>query len=267
MRLAPGSNLDEEFSCANSRFFRTVLYPDADVPRVTIDFRDGRTLERTITGNSVHYVLDADGRVVDVVPGLYGARAFLRELARTEAPARNCAGKPEVVRDAPLRRYHSERLAELERDWADDCAKVGLPLLSVENIDDSAWTKIAALHAEVATLDHGSVAVVESKTPDALAAGRIAVTKSVVENPLLRTLSELQRSVAQDTARNEYMLHRKVHEWFASGIPTEDLEALNRRVYAELFLSPLDDPWLGLAPQGAYAALPDGGTAVARSPQ
>lgn len=54
--------LDEDLSCANSRFFRTALYPDArvakllrdefvllwtserDVPRVTIDYGDGRRL-------------------------------------------------------------------------------------------------------------------------------------------------------------------------------------------------------------------------------
>ena len=68
-------NLDEELSCANSRFFRTVLYANAaisnelrnnwilhwesvrPVPKITIDFGDGRKLERTITGNSLHYVL------------------------------------------------------------------------------------------------------------------------------------------------------------------------------------------------------------------
>ena len=72
--------LNEEFSCANSRFFRTVLYSNAQMsimlrerfilhwqsvrpaPRVTIDFGDGRKLERTLTGNSIHYVLDAEGR-------------------------------------------------------------------------------------------------------------------------------------------------------------------------------------------------------------
>src|SRR5437868_13929370 len=88
--------LDEEFSCANSRFFRTVLYADADVsaamgekfvlhwqsvrpvPKVTIDMGDGRVIERTVTGNSVHYVLDAEGRPVDAIPGLYGPKSFLR---------------------------------------------------------------------------------------------------------------------------------------------------------------------------------------------
>jgi hypothetical protein len=60
--------LDEELSCANSRFFRAMLYPDPTVQRVlengfvlhwrsvrpvpvvTIDFGDGRSLVRTLTG-------------------------------------------------------------------------------------------------------------------------------------------------------------------------------------------------------------------------
>ena len=57
-------NLDEEYSCANSRFFRTTLYANAEVsrylhdhfilhwksvrpvPRITVDFGDGRKIER-----------------------------------------------------------------------------------------------------------------------------------------------------------------------------------------------------------------------------
>src|SRR4051794_38714030 len=60
--------LDEELSCANSRFFRKLLYPQPQinqilrrdfvlhwesvraVPRVTVDFGDGRRIERTLTG-------------------------------------------------------------------------------------------------------------------------------------------------------------------------------------------------------------------------
>jgi hypothetical protein len=75
-------NLDEEYSCANSRFFRTALYANAVVsdhlrehyvlhwksvrpaPLVTIDMGDGRRIKRTITGNSIHYALDSDGTVL-----------------------------------------------------------------------------------------------------------------------------------------------------------------------------------------------------------
>src|ERR1041384_1591259 len=65
-------NLNEELSCANSRFFRTALYPNAQgsdylrthyvlhwksvrpVPTFTLDFGDGRKIVRTLTGNSIH---------------------------------------------------------------------------------------------------------------------------------------------------------------------------------------------------------------------
>jgi hypothetical protein len=85
--------LDEELSCANSRLFRIVLYANPQisqflrdtyvlhwsserpVPQITLDFGDGRVVQRTITGNSVHYVLDSQGRMVDALPGLYGPAA------------------------------------------------------------------------------------------------------------------------------------------------------------------------------------------------
>src|SRR5262249_16704332 len=97
--------LDDEYSCANSRFFRTVLYANDEVsellrrrfvlhwqsvrpvPRIEIDFGDGRRLERTVTGNSIHYVLDAEGRVIDALPGLYGPETFLRVLRSAHAMA------------------------------------------------------------------------------------------------------------------------------------------------------------------------------------
>jgi hypothetical protein len=90
--------LNEDFSCANSRFFRTTLYANEEisgflrehfilhwqsvrpVPKVTIDFGDGRKLERTLTGNSIHYILTPNGEVVDALPGLYGPKAFLEQI-------------------------------------------------------------------------------------------------------------------------------------------------------------------------------------------
>jgi hypothetical protein len=92
--------LDEELSCANSRFFRKSLYPDPEinrvlreqfvlhwesvrpVPIVTIDFGDGRRVVRTLTGNSAHLVLDSHGRAVDVLPGLFDRDTFLALLAQ-----------------------------------------------------------------------------------------------------------------------------------------------------------------------------------------
>lgn len=45
------------------------------------------------------------------------------------------------------------------------------------------------------------------------------------------------------------MLHRQIHQWFVQGNQTSN------KVYAELFLTPSSDPWLGLAPDDIYSAI------------
>jgi len=324
--------LDEEFSCANSRFFRTTLYANAEVaqylrehfilhwksvrpvPRVTIDFGDGRKLERTLTGNSIHYVLSPDGEVVDALPGLYGAKAFLRGLQQAEALNQSSAAKPIAERHALLTAYHRERLATLTADLEQDLQKasvtpaVVLTSLSltptalasptaqiaarratgkgqVENpilnrtapqpsgsprndgaaIDAATWQKIAAIHAEDAALDHGAKTLIRAKGPNAIEASRVALSKSFVEDPMLRKLRAMERSISEDTVRNEYLLHRQIHEWLAQNTPPP-VDTLNSRVYAELFLTPDSDPWLGLLPADAYAALENDGLSLTAKP-
>ena len=90
------------------------------VPKITIDFGDGRVVERTITGNSIHYVLDCDGNVIDAVPGLYGPEAFLRQTAEAAAVAKKLASVEGENRDAALRQWHTARAAADLREWRDD---------------------------------------------------------------------------------------------------------------------------------------------------
>jgi hypothetical protein len=110
-------------SCANSRLFRIVLYANEQVsnllrerfvlhwqsvrpvPRVMIDFGDGRKMERTLTGNSIHYVLDSEGRVIDALPGMYGPSAFLRELSRISSVVETLSEVRTDERNPALRRY------------------------------------------------------------------------------------------------------------------------------------------------------------------
>jgi hypothetical protein len=305
--------LDEEYSCANSRFFRTTLYSNAKVagylrdhfilhwksvrpvPRITIDFGDGRKIERTITGNSIHYILDSDGRPVDALPGLYGPKSFLKGLATAEAAALKCAQLSSDERVQYLRNYHSEQLVSIQRDWRSDemalaegssiqpaslksTSKVIQPtaqeaapitasktvverpmLASFQSADDATWTRIAALHAGDATLDDASISLIRSKNPTAIEAGRIALTKGIAENPLTAMLRNFQRSIAEDTVRNEYLLHSQIHEWFVNGSAPQDLDRLNSRVYAKLFLTPDSDPWLGLVPDNTFTGLDNSG--------
>ena len=127
--------LDEDLSCANSRLFRATLYANQDisrflresfvlywsserpVPRVTIDYGDGRRLDRTTTGNSAHYVLDEDGHVLDVLPGLYAPTAFRRELEGSLALAARVRGEPDHERAKQLVDYHEQHVTAARLDW------------------------------------------------------------------------------------------------------------------------------------------------------
>jgi hypothetical protein len=327
-------NLTDELSCANSRFFRTTLYANEDVsrvlrerfvlhwqsvrpvPKVTIDFGDGRTLERTLTGNSIHYVLDQHGRLIDALPGLYGPAAFLRALEQDESVALSLAGMSDADAVEPLAAWHMTRQAQIAAAWradldavaamqtgnyevgqaapapnadplasrdpapnpprAREAAEVAVGKGAVEvnliaaispeelaalqsTTDDATWAAIAALHADDARLDAASINLMRAKHPDAALAGRRAMTKRIVEDPLLRVVANFQASIALDTVRNEYLLHRQIHEWLAAAPLTPDLAAFNERVYAELFLTPSSDPWLGLVPADTYTALENDG--------
>lgn len=278
-------NLDEELSCANSRFFRATLYPNAvvngilrndfvlhwesvrPVPKVTIDFGDGRTLERTLTGNSIHYVLDAKGRPVDGIPGLHGANAFAGLISRAGALAKKTAPLDGAARKAALREFHGARLEAIAATWSHDLSKIGATparmksggaarFAELEKASEDRWDEIAELHAGDATLDDASRRT--SRTllpPSADEAGRLAMAKFVVEDPMLRQLDVLQRSLALDGVTNEFMLHPKLHRWFEEGAAPDDVSVLNERVYRELFLMPLDDPWLGLSPAEAFSGI------------
>lgn len=50
------------------------------MPKVTIDFGQGATLERTLCGNTVMYVCTSSGHVVEALPGVYATTDFLSEV-------------------------------------------------------------------------------------------------------------------------------------------------------------------------------------------
>jgi hypothetical protein len=316
--------LTDELSCANSRFFRTTLYANAEISRylrehfilhwesvrpapvMTIDFGDGRRMIRTVTGNSIHYVLDAQGRPLDALPGLYGPQPFQEWLKRAQAlgVAVNRVDSPDE-RSLVLSSYHGLRLREIEQEWRHDLETLGLDPESAPNraaprgradraavpaeeavvlaipkclvearpvamlrmirsdmaelTTDSVWRDIARLHADESELDDSSRQLIFREVP-ALRADRVAVSKSGVERlALTRLFSGLRTSTALDSVRNEYELHWQIHEWFLAGEAGDDVDSLNRCVYAELFLTPDTDPWLGLYDPTVYTGLTNAG--------
>jgi hypothetical protein len=130
---------------------------------------------------------------------------------------------------------------------------------------DAVWARIGAVHAPDAVLDATSRKLIAAKNPNAWQAGRLALSKAVVEDPMLRLVRRLERSISEDTVRNEYVLHAQIHQWLANA-EAPQLQPLNTRVYAELFLTPSSDPWLGLLEGDAFSALENNGIVAATRP-
>ncbi|HEV7668622.1 MAG TPA: hypothetical protein VGS22_08870 [Thermoanaerobaculia bacterium] len=305
--------LDEEFSCANSRFFRTVLYADPQisrllrerfilhwqsvrpVPKITIDMGDGRSLSGTITGNSIHYVLDSRGRLLDALPGLLGPAAFLRDLTDLDQVAAVAAG----LEDAALAWLSSQRHGEQ--------ARLLSGTLSADLDRYQKWLRGPARHRAGKAEAQVVPAELAGDPPTAVEASTLAMSKGGIEMRFLNVLfpptpgaqwgadipwagvanyhradwqlddaarerlrqkmalgagPEAERMAANfesllslDTVRNELGLHAVLHDWLAGEVATVDLDAFNERVYAELFLTPSSDPWLGLNPEDVFTGL------------
>lgn len=298
-------NLTDELSCANSRFFRTVLYANTQIrerlhdrfvlhwksvrpaPRITVDFGDGRKIESTVTGNSIHYILDSDGQLIEALPGLYDPVTFTKGLRDAETLLKSLAGRVGRERQMLLYNYYMDRTNKITLAWQDDIKQFGgrvperlrdrpsqdLDALSVgpaavtkmaierpmvraitsasdalgRLTDEQAWRLIASRHSSDWILDHRSIALIQRQNP------------SLQQNDLTRLLQRFRESVKLDTLRNEYMMRPVLYGLMTKGIAGMDLEKFNELVYARLFLTPSTDPWLGLISPDIYTAIDNGG--------
>jgi hypothetical protein len=295
-------NLNEEFSCANSRLFRTVLYPDTEIskylrdnyilhwksvrpaPRITIDFGDGRKIERTITGNSIHYILDADGNVVDAIPGLYSPNTFLTYLTEANKAIQSARGLSQDRRTLALMKYRKVSFDRIVRDRTQAMKTTGVkpaepkagtiailaaPMAMSKAIvvdeysllrvfDDFAkyelvldlddWTKLSAVYSPVKQLDANSLALIRRQNR----------STDVADFEINSMVDRLNKFVSIDTTRNDLLFHGKLYEWLNAD-SNSDLEQLNAQVYDQLFKTPNDDKWLGLYSSDVYAALDGNG--------
>jgi hypothetical protein len=101
--------INEDMPCANARTLRATLMNDPEfkdlvrdevipawemvraVPKVEIDLGNGKKVKRTVRGNAVMYLCNADGKVIDAYPGVYTKDDFMpmiresiRELAKAD---------------------------------------------------------------------------------------------------------------------------------------------------------------------------------------
>jgi hypothetical protein len=309
--------LDEDLSCANSRLFRTVLYANTDVsrllrdhfilywsaerpvPRVTIDMGDGRKLERTTTGNSAHYVLDANGNVLDVLPGLYAPALFKEELTKSLALAKQVRGMDAKKRTTAVTAFHRAAMEKRAGAYQTMRAVSGWSRRG----DRSFLPSLA--RAQRATM---SKAVMEVRDLDQFGFDAGQISRDDIEqwatiaarsfglkaNPnwrggvtpmfdlfdqrsltLIKWLHDYGQPASPEPvlagmiARLEYSVmadsaldELQLRQQIRTKLVSEpglSFDALNTWIYAEVFHTPKSDPWLGLVPRTDFTGLPGDG--------
>ncbi len=295
-------NLNEEFSCANSRLFRAILYSNSEIskylrdnyilhwksvrpaPRITIDFGDGRKIERTITGNSIHYILDADGNVIDAIPGMYTPAMFLDYLKKANTAYQASLKMPEAKRQLAMMKYRKANFDQIIADRKNTVETSGVDLTETKSgtlailaapmavskaivvdeysilrvFDDFAkfepsikfddWGKLGNVYVPNSSIDANSIALVRRQNRNT----------GLNEDEFKALFAKLDNYVAIDATRNDFLFHTKLYEWL-NGRFVGDLETLNARVYDQIFQTPNTDKWLGLYSNDVYTALDGNG--------
>lgn len=311
--------LDEDLSCANSRLFRTVLYANDEVskflrdnfvlywsseravPKVTIDFGDGRKIQRTVTGNSAHYVLDDEGNVIDVLPGLYAPALFKAELTKSLALAKHVRGRSEAQRVAAIRQHHAAAIAATTKQFAGiaggqfarprggggqsdveraermtvskavvempELAQIGIDAGKIPTDDITQWVAIAQHAWKFAPVlartrtTLTSFDLLDNRSVNLIARLHNAGPETATITELGQVVRRLEQHVMADSALNQFRLRQQIRARLVS-TDSYGFEAVNEWIYREVFATPKGDAWLGLLSRTDFTGLPGDGVVM-----
>ena len=114
------------------------------------------------------------------------------------------------------------------------------------NLDD--WHKLAKIYTGGTKIDAASEAFIRRQN----------AKTGLSEAEFASLIEKLEKYIALDTARNDFLFHPKLYSWLNQETVT-DVEKFNARVYAEIFKTPDSDRWLGMYAPDVYTALDGGG--------
>jgi hypothetical protein len=182
------------------------------VPRVTIDFGNGKVVKRTLHGNVATYVCTPDGIVRDILPGIYEPKTYVRELSRLAHLVRS--GQQAHVGEVTFwRNYH--------RSQAESLAAAANP------------------PAKEPPARGMSIFATERPTHRAIRGKQVPTPATAASTP------SLSDSLAEDTRINQTTRRLKIHQRLAESVPVPP-DAISKWLYREVLNTDLDDPYLGL---------------------
>ncbi len=198
------------------------------VPTVTIDFGNGKTVKRTLNGNIATYVCTSEGKILDILPGLYEARSYKDRLQQLSFLHSYISAMDINSTESAVHAYHKTQLQRLER---------GQPPMRF-----------------VRTKENGTGSIklsAKAKDPDS------EWTKAIDEKTMHRNIPLPKNDIADwekltdDVRLNETIMRKKIHAKLlneASAQKANNLTSFSKWLYREVLHVDLDDPYLGLTP-------------------
>jgi hypothetical protein len=233
------------------------------VPQVTISFGDGRTLKRTLAGNTVISILLPDGHVVDAFPGVYTPAHLAGEINTTLAFLKERAPS---LKDGPppaeVLAWHRGQVAVAARSEAlrttMSKALVEAPLLNA--LGAQGGPVIVRVSPSRVLTDKTPIPVTNPKAAlEALSArledtSKRAATVEQVKAQYAKlppeeqlTPEQLGRKVVElDSTTNVRLVRPAVHLLFATYDRLPTARECRDAVFKQILHVPVDDPYLGL---------------------
>jgi hypothetical protein len=208
-----------------NKHFEPVWQSVRPVPIVRIDFGNGTVLTRTLHGNIATYACAADGQVLDVVAGIYAPEMYLNRLDQLRLLANYVDQQGTGRRTERLCSYHKGQLEALKKNTA--------PAVFI-NVADRAKKRI----------ENGVLAALVPAPRPAKSATPVPVGTPALGAGGPGEDLTLWKALAQDTAANEAVRRRQVHERLSTGAVRA--AQLTKWLYKNVLNADLDDPYLGL---------------------
>lgn len=194
-----------------------------DVPTVTIDFGKGKTLKRTLNGNIATYVCTDDGRILDVLPGVYEPGAYKDRLQQLELLHKYFTDLSPDNKTRMLIAYHQTQQSLLKQG------------------------KAPARFMQIGSGTEKSIELVQSKEPVAKWTKPISESEALAAVPLPKADLAQWKKLTDDVRFNETKMREAIHSRLSMA-PRLRPKNVTRWLYREVLHADLDDPYLGLEP-------------------
>jgi hypothetical protein len=221
------------------------------VPIVTIDFGAGPVVTRTVRGNVATYVCSPEGRVLDVLPGIYEPRTFLDLL-----------GQLRLMFEFVKQNRHAA-LAEYHRRHADALTRRRVPgrflLRRYSASAEAFFSRGVFIKYPVRTV----VTLEKDQPTGGLAQIAARFSSPVKKNPFLvhlpkelplTSIEDLSNwdALLEDTLINETLRRQAIHEKLLH-LPSIKPKDIMSWLFREVLGCDIEDPCLGLAHLRSYA--------------